>query len=932
MPSPALYSRMGRRFSVVLTIVALLPLAVLLLGGLAQTIENARSAEAARRALAAQAFAERIESRLAAAEIIARSLTQQDPGPEGANLARALEGVAMFTGVRVASPGADAATRGVAPGGPSVLRSVYTTAGPPALYLIRGVRVGDSERVAVFELSRQWVWGNTATNRETAMVVVDEGGNELYGATELSSSLLHMFVDRTQRSGAVSAPEAVSWQAAGREWEGALVPLELPAASTTGGGHWAVVGFERSSLSLAAAGPLGVAAAIAFALALALAYAAAGHLTRRYLPVLQALDERLRALSARRFSRHELVAPDELGDVGASLALAERALEEEFAARTTIAEVDRLLLGAAAIEQVMDAVLPRVQRIAGCDSVGIALLDPDAAEHGRVYATSKWVSALPVSRIAMDRDMLATLETAPQGITVARCEPGRHSFLQPQRDLGSEFFWLWPVCAGERLLAVLCIGFNDPPAPVPELAARGGEFASRLGLALSNSKREEQLYRQAHFDALTTLPNRLLFRERLLQELATATAGLARGAILYVDLDHFKRVNDSVGHAAGDQLLTIIAQRLRACVKEGDTVARLGGDEFGIILRNVSDPEAARAVADRVIESVQLPVDVAGRDHFVRASVGVTLFPDDGATIDDLMRNSDLAMYRAKESGRSRAMFFEPRMAGGSPRPGDSGLTRALRRREFALFYQPQFELQSGALVGVEALLRWHTPRDGMRPPREFVPAAEESGLIIDLGAWVLEAACQQLVAWRERGIVPPRVGLNVSAQQLRHAEFTRTVEKTLEKFAIPAGLIELELDETAFEDEGCGRALARLAALGVGLALCDGGSGYAALGALRKFPIRSVKIDRTFLESLPQHTASASLAETVIATTHALGKTVVGEGVETIEQLEFLRARGCDIVQGFYLSQPLSAPAATELLEGRVAAAGTSSPLRAAG
>jgi diguanylate cyclase (GGDEF)-like protein len=388
--------------------------------------------------------------------------------------------------------------------------------------------------------------------------------------------------------------------------------------------------------------------------------------------------------------------------------------------------------------------------------------------------------------------------------------------------------------------------------------------------------------------------------------------------LLYIDIDHFKRVNDSVGYSAGDQLLTIVAQRLRSCSKEGDTVARLGGDEFAVILRNVADPDAAHGVAGRIMQLLQMPVNIGGRDHFVCASIGITLFPDDGVSVDDLIRNADTAMYRAKDAGRGCAMFFDPHLAGGAVGATETGLQRALRRREFSLFYQPQFSVADGTLSGVEALLRWQTSREGLRPPGEFVPAAEESGLIVDIGGWVLEAACAQLALWREQNIAPPRLALNVSAQQLKHVDFPKLVRRALDRHGIPAALLELELTESVFADEAAGAALGRLAQLGVHLSLDDFGTGYSSLSYLRQYPIGTVKIDRTFLDDVPQNAASSTLVETIIVMAHALGKRVVAEGIETAEQLDFLRERRCDVGQGFFLARPLSGQAVTELLEAR--------------
>jgi EAL domain-containing protein (putative c-di-GMP-specific phosphodiesterase class I) len=263
-------------------------------------------------------------------------------------------------------------------------------------------------------------------------------------------------------------------------------------------------------------------------------------------------------------------------------------------------------------------------------------------------------------------------------------------------------------------------------------------------------------------------------------------------------------------------------------------------------------------------------------------------------------------------------MFFDPQMNAKTAVPTETGLHRALRRREFSLFYQPQFTVTNGALAAVEALLRWQTARDGMRQPGEFIPAAEESGLIIDIGGWVLDAACAQLASWRDGNIAPPRLALNVSAQQLKHSEFPKLVRRALDKYGLAPALLELELTESVFADEAAGATLERLHQLGVHLALDDFGTGYSSLSYLRQYPIGTVKIDRTFLEEVLQNPASATLVETIIVMAHALGKRVVAEGIETAEQLEFLRERRCDIAQGFYLARPLSAQVVTELLRAR--------------
>ncbi len=438
------------------------------------------------------------------------------------------------------------------------------------------------------------------------------------------------------------------------------------------------------------------------------------------------------------------------------------------------------------------------------------------------------------------------------------------------------------------------------------------------GIALSGTARAEQLYRQAHFDPLTQLPNRLLFRDQLAQDMRNVEQNGARGALLYIDLDHFKKINDSLGHSAGDKVLSIVAQRLRACVKDGDTVARLGGDEFTVILRDVTEVTAAAAVAERMIHSIQLPVHLAGGDHHVQASIGIALFPVDGTDLDELVRNADLAMYRAKDLGRGAAVFYNARMAERGARVVDSGMYRALKRREFALYYQPQYRVSDGGLVGMEALLRWNKPPEGMVPPAQFIPAAEESGLIIDLGGWVIDAVCAQIAQWSGQGMAVPRVAMNLSVQQLRDPELVGNLRRSLERHHVSSAAVELEMSEAALTDPDAQASIAGLSELGVRLTLDDFGTGHTALANLRRYPVGAVKIDRSFVDDLAQDPSAAALASTIIVMAHSLGKQVIAEGVETLEQLDYLRERGCDFAQGFFMAQPLSSADMTELLIGR--------------
>jgi len=805
-------------------------------------------------------------------------------------------------------------------GGRSLLVAADSPASGRELFLLR--RPDDTPRlqqVVVAQFSREWLWAPLVqAQRHARMAAIDSNGSEYFGTLRNTADLAQMFgrhLQESEANGLAPAETNLSWNAEGTAWVGALSGIDAPAAASAvqlaiiaaqPDRPWAVAFWSAARTQTALLAALMVLAALA------------GQIVgMNYQPVFRQLRRGLNNLPKRqgRLTEVDGSCPELTQVVDAF----NRAAVEIAAQRETqraLEEIDTLLLAGGDHESVIDQILERVREATGSRNVGLMLVDPAMTGHGRLFAVNS-AGGSPVSRVLLDDQMAQVLSESPSGMTVVRCEEVRHSFLAPLRQEGSEFFWVWPVMVNGALAAVLAIGYMGAPEQ-GSVVVCGTQCARRLGIALSNTARADKLYRQAHFDPLTQLPNRLLFRDRLAQELAAMSPSQGRGALLYIDLDHFKKVNDAYGHAAGDQLLSVVAQRLRSCVKEGDTVARLGGDEFTVILRHVADAAAAATVADRIIQSMNQPMRIGGTDHVVRASIGVTLYPDDGVQLEELLRNADLAMYRAKDLGRGTAMFFSAKMTTRAGRVADSGLYRALKRREFSLFYQPQYSVRDGSLVGVEALLRWQKPRDGLLASAEFIPAAEESGLIVDLGGWVLEAACTQIAQWRDAGMTVPRVAVNLSVQQLRDPALASDVRRILDRFRISPSSIEFELNEAALADADSQACIAELCALGTGLALDDFGTGHTALGNLRRHPVGTVKIDRSFVEELNVSTSAAAMASTLIVMAHSLDKRVVAEGVETIEQLDFLRERGCDVAQGYFLARPLSASDMTELLQGR--------------
>ncbi|NEX61808.1 EAL domain-containing protein [Noviherbaspirillum galbum] len=443
------------------------------------------------------------------------------------------------------------------------------------------------------------------------------------------------------------------------------------------------------------------------------------------------------------------------------------------------------------------------------------------------------------------------------------------------------------------------------------------------GVAIDISERkayEARIEYLADHDALTGLANRNLLSDRVSQAMAHARRNGGKLALMFLDLDRFKGVNDSFGHQMGDLLLLEVAARLKRVIRDGDTVARQGGDEFTILLTDVHGPEDATAVADKIFHSFASPIQVQGRDLFVTTSIGITLFPEDGEDIQVLLRNADIAMYRAKEERGNALQFYSREMSVRAVERAEleGALRRAIERKEFELFYQPKVQLQSGRIIGAEALIRWRHPEIGLVSPTRFIPMAEELGLIVPIGDWVLRTACAQNKAWQDAGLDPICVSVNLSARQFRDEHLVDSVADALDSMGLDARHLELELTESMVMN-GAELFISKLRALesmGVQLSIDDFGTGYSSLSYLKRFPLHHLKIDQSFVRDIANDLDDATITSSVISLGHSLNLKVIAEGVETAEQVEFLRRHKCDEMQGNFFSKPLPADDFFHLLQ----------------
>lgn len=438
------------------------------------------------------------------------------------------------------------------------------------------------------------------------------------------------------------------------------------------------------------------------------------------------------------------------------------------------------------------------------------------------------------------------------------------------------------------------------------------QFTTVIQDGTERHKAEAMIRRMAMHDSLTGLANRNLLQSRLDEALKLAKRMNKKVSVMFLDLDMFKPVNDMFGHATGDKLLRVVAQRLEKCARDIDTVARLGGDEFAIVFTSLDDENSVTNIAQRILESIKKPVHIDGVSHMIGTSIGISFFPHDSERPDELIRMADVALYQAKDGGRNIYRLYDQNMdaAAKKEKQIELDLEKAIRKEEFILHYQPQVDSIDNSVIGVEALIRWNHPEKGMIPPFSFIQIAENSGKIIPMGNWILETACIQARKWQDKGLQKFRMCVNISARQFQSQDFLSNVKNALKISKLDPRWLELEITEGMVidETETVVNKLELLSALGVTLAIDDFGTGYSSLAYLKRFSVHQLKIDQSFIRDIADDHDDAAITDAVIRLGHSLGLSVVAEGVETEEQVQILRQKGCDVLQGYYFSKPVAA------------------------
>ncbi len=757
--------------------------------------------------------------------------------------------------------------------------------------------------VLVAELDPAYLWGDREEiSFQTNICVLSEGAAVLYCSNDkvgltAATVTLRGADDPGRTDGSLSATS------------GLFLKVKFGAP------EWTVVASRPGGLAIASLTQLAQTYLAVTLLTLLLVALLSVVQIRRTLVPLERLIEGTQRIAREEFDQPVTVErDDEFGQLARSLNSMAGRLGHQIGALRALSEIDQEILSHLDIAHIIARVQARLLEIFPKAVIGVIVFDHLAQDSGTAYMRRQVEAQTGPVQVPIETRHKFNCARHPDGMWLDVAGPDVPSFVSMQAGYGATSCFLIPIFWRNEVRGALGIGVVNQQEASDELIEQARDLGKRIGVAFAAYAREAQLVFRAHHDDLTGLPNRALLSERLQQELAHARRNGAQLALLFLDLDRFKGVNDALGHAGGDQLLRVVADRLSACVRECDTVARLGGDEFVVLLTGLQNPPQAAKLAGQILTLLSHPFQISGTECFIGTSIGLAMYPADGTTAEALLKHADIAMYRAKAAGRGRFVFFEESMNVEQRERAlmERELHLAIARNQLSVVYQPRIALHDGRFLGAEALLRWHHPELGWVSPAKFIPLAEDVGLIDEIGPWVLRHVCAQLAVWQGAGYVVGSVSVNVSGRQFKSNNLVAQVQQALESTGLSRHTLELEVTEGVLIDdvESVIDVLDRLRQISVSVALDDFGTGYSSMAYLRRLPIDVLKIDQSFVQDLTQDEGARSIVQAIIAMAHALHKTVVAEGVETLAQANLLRAWGCDEAQGYYFSRPVSAAA----------------------
>jgi diguanylate cyclase (GGDEF)-like protein len=912
-------SRVGRQLVAMFLVAALFPVSVMgvvLYLRMAEVLKTSQEAEIAQ---TVQAYEAIVHERLLRIDDGLRSAARggapaHDGDSAGLRVGGAIKGVAVLDG-----SGAIVSAHGTITDRPELRRLATATGSGKArvqsfrsgndagILLARRLATDESNRIVVANIDPAFLWGAASLAATFTEFCVATAENAYLHCTDPAvTSTAPLFGLRGGEASrdvrwtykdtpmlATSRRLSVEPKIDGEPWVITAVRSEVLAEQTT------------RSFRLFAILSAALAALIALFLSL-----------RQLRVILWPLDRLLagaRSIADRDFgARIRVTSQDEFGRVASAFnAMAER-LGVHFHALHTFSEIDKTILTSPDIGKVAKLAIDTLKQVTHADDVSLGVCESGGAGQLRIYrydggdgelAPAQEIAWNPNPKLFADRNTCCTWTDRP---------PLPNGYLKAIRIDEETRLFVQPIARNRRIWGLIVLEQRAPRDLAAHQASLIRDIADRLAVALATAERDRRLHELAHLDGLTGLPNRQRLLSILDHELAAAGDKRKRIGVLFIDLDRFKETNDTLGHAAGDTLLKRTAERIRDTVRDADQVGRHGGDEFVVLLRDVAAATDAGSVASKLVSALAKPFEVEGHNVYVGASIGVAIFPDDGRTASELLKKADTAMYQAKEEGRGRVAFFKQSMNIEMNRRVtlDRELRQALERGEFTLFFQPQIDLRAGRICSAEALLRWRHPTRGILAPSHFIELCEDTGLIEKLGAWVMREACQQHGRWRTAGINIPRVAVNVSSRQLRQREFVPTVDYTMLATKMAPDSLEVEVTESMILDGGeiAISALRALERSGARVAIDDFGTGYSSFTYLKTLPASILKLDKSFVADIVTDRDAATIATAIIDMAHTLRKEVVAEGVETFEQLDFLRRAGCEKVQGYLLSPPLPA------------------------